>query len=120
MPTLENGSCNIIRAALLFGADKYRKAADLGARVFNATIEDEALQNMRSLQRISASLPELPRDDVPLALAMIDAIVDESNRQMQRLLMRGAVQDAALFEHRLRELYAARAQLATYAPALAS
>jgi len=100
-----------VRGACLFAADKYRKAAELGRKLRDQDVTDRCETMGGRLQEIANALPVIAEIDAPLVSVSLDSLIEECNRQVQALMMRGAIQEAALFEHRLTAAYTARRAL---------
>jgi hypothetical protein len=101
-----------VSAALLFMAEKYRQIITRADLFDDGGIADDASQVERKARRLVAMLPAqgiTNYAEANMAVVALDALADDINRKVQLLSGRGQVQDAALLEHRLREVYAARA-----------
>jgi hypothetical protein len=101
----------IARAACLFGAEKYRRAADLGDRLGDNAIKNKAEDGEKVLLEVANALPVLPDHYIGRVTLALDAMIGEMNKQSHTLTTRGALGDAGLYEHKLREAYALRRAL---------
>ena len=105
----------VARAALLFAADKYRRAADVMAR-FQDPLQADVRASERNYRALAASINEfgsfdaLKLDALTVAIA---AATDDANRKQQLLTGRCQMQDAAVVEERVRELYEVAGIVAT-------
>jgi hypothetical protein len=105
--TEAQASC--IRAAALFAADKYRRYAD-GLRRFDDPAVEACRESERKYRGIAANLADFDNftpDQLNGCNVAIAATIDELNRKVQALQDRCQMQDAAVTEHRVREMYAA-------------
>jgi ribose 5-phosphate isomerase len=112
MVTVTPNHVPALRAACLFAGNKYRLITGIAGRfndeeVLRCSEASEALY-----QRLGVQLPSInePRD-VAVVITALDGLIDEVNRQWQKLIGAGAAQEGAMLEHRIRELYAAREHL---------
>lgn len=107
---MNESNLNAIRAALLFMTEKYRQI-EMRADLFDdGAISDAAATTGRSALRILATLDTdgiTSAQDAAIATVALTALTDNMNRQMQLLNGRGQINDAAIIEHRIREVYAA-------------
>jgi hypothetical protein len=101
-----------VRSACLYGAEKFRRTLELGRKLGNAVITDEAVACERVLLETANMLPVINEAARPLVLKAVDAFIEELNKQAHTLTVRGALQDAGLYEHKLREMYEVRRVLA--------
>jgi hypothetical protein len=109
---MNESNINAIRAALLFMTEKYRQI-EMRADLFDdGAISDAAATTGRSALRMLATLDAdgiVNTNDAAYATVALTALTDNMNRQMQLLNGRGQINDAAIIEHRIREVYAAMA-----------
>jgi hypothetical protein len=108
---------NVIAAALLFMAEKYRLIAQLAERFEDANIRTAAIETERDARRVVALLGSDGLSNVAdsaLALGALGAFADELNRKTQSLFKANAVQEASMIEHRVREVYAAAASVRSH------
>ena len=105
-----NSHRNVITAALLFTANKYRQI-QLRSRMFADSVITEAAAaseaNARRLITTVFHAESLPDADKALLKTALTAFVDNLNRTAQLALAHGDLQNSALGEHRCREVYAA-------------
>lgn len=101
---------NVITAALLFMADKYRQV-QLRSRLFaDAEITEPAAATEADARRLVTVVPHaesLPDADKATLSTALTGFVDDLNRKAQLALTHGDLQNSALLEHRCREIYAA-------------
>jgi hypothetical protein len=113
---------NAISAALLFLAEKYRMIGSMAARFDDPAIVGIATTHERTARRIVATIAAdgiETAEDARIAGVALDAFADELNRKAQALFKNNAVQEAAMIEHRVREVYAAAAAVRSHAVGLA-
>lgn len=105
---INDAQANALRAACLFTADKYRKYAD-GLRRFEDPMSDACRETERKFRGLAASIADFANftpDQLEKCSLALDATIDELNRKAQALTDRCQMQDAAVTEHRVREMYA--------------
>lgn len=109
MPALTDENANLIRAGLLFAADKYRRYS-AGLQRFDDPAAPATRDTERKYRALAASLNDFDNFDaasLDLCERAMEASIDEMNRKAQALSDRCQMQDAAVTEHRVREMYAA-------------
>jgi len=106
---MTDAHANLIRAACLFAADKYRKYT-LGLARFDDPATESCRESERKYRALAASLNDFDNfngSQLDACERAMDATIDELNRKAQALADRCQMQDAAVTEHKVREMYAA-------------
>jgi hypothetical protein len=109
---MDQANLNAIAAALLFMAEKYRQITMRADLFDDGAISDLATTAERSARRIASTVHVDGLTDIAdaeMTTTALLAFADNMNTHMQILMGRHQVQDAALVEHRIREVYAAAA-----------
>jgi hypothetical protein len=120
---MNENNINAITPALLFMAEKYRVIGTIANRFDDGAIIDAASTAEQAARRVAMTISHdgiTTREDAATVNTAIEGWLDNMNRQLQTLAGRGQMQDAALVEARIRELYAAQQAVELTARGLAS
>jgi|KBSMisStaDraftv2_1062788.scaffolds.fasta_scaffold164676_3 hypothetical protein len=107
---MNEANLNAVCAALLFMAEKYRQIVSRADIFDDGELSDRATTTERDARRIASTIASdglTNATDAEMATTALLAFADNMNTHMQILMGRHQVQDAALVEHRIREVYAA-------------
>jgi hypothetical protein len=110
---------NAVRNALLFSADKYRKASDIVERFIDDTRAyelKETERGYRAVAEVTSELATLSTEQKALCIKAVVACADDLNRKVQLLSDRYQTEAASLTSLRLREVYQALDYLEGRAP----
>jgi len=119
---MNESNVNAVRSALLYMAALYHQIAFRADKFDDGAISDAAITAERTAQRLSVSVANegiVTAADAQTVLVALSALVDSMNVELQKMHTRGQIQDAALVEHRIREVYEAIAAVGLLARGLA-
>jgi hypothetical protein len=110
--SLNTNQVNIVSAALLFMAEKYRQII-LRADLFSdGGISDEASRVERAAMRLAATVASTgiaTPEQGAMTLTALEAFADDANRKAQLMNTRGQPHESAHYESRVRAVYATMA-----------